>query len=158
MHFRTEEELFKIHSQFEEHCDIHKKFVENIRFLANDLTKNKACAAVKLLDDLIAWLQHHILKTDIVFFSELGYRPKETKENFEDRFQLLSHKEKVLVVDDSPVQRELLRKNLEKVGFSILEACDGLEALRIIESTSDLHLPVADIGMPEMNGYDCGCL
>ena len=35
-----------------------------------------------------------------------------------------------------------------------MEACNGMEALKIIESTSDLHLVVADIGMPEMNGYD----
>ena len=154
MHFRTEEELFKIHSQFKAHCDIHHQFVQQIRGLAVDFTKNKAGAAVRLLNDLITWLQHHILKTDIVFFSELGYRPRETKENFEERLQLLTHKEKVLIVDDSPIQRELLRINLEKAGYSILEACNGIEALKIIESTSDLHLLVADIVMPDMNGYD----
>ena len=154
MHFKTEEELFKIHPQFAAHCDVHQKFVQSISRSSENFGKNKTEAATKLLNDLTAWLQNHILKTDIVFFSELGYRPKETKEDFEARLQLLTQKDKVLIVEDSASQRELLHRHLEIEGFVVLGARNGIEALGIINKTPDLHLVVTDINMPKMNGYD----
>lgn len=154
MHFGTEEELFKIHPQFESHRAIHQQFAESITKLADDFTKDKTDTGAQLLNSLTDWLQNHILKTDIAFFSELGYRPKETKEDFEARLQLLTQKDIVLVVEDSSSQRKLLRKQLEADGFLVLEAQEGAEALKIIEATPDLHLVITDLGMPGMNGYD----
>lgn len=154
MHFKTEEELFKIHPQFEAHYTVHRKFARNISKLAADLTKNKTDVATILLNELTDWLQNHILKTDIAFFSELGYRPRESREDVEERLQLLTHKVKVLIVDDSPVQRLLLRKNLEAADFAVLEAANGAEAMKIFESTFDLHLVITDINMPGMGGFD----
>lgn len=154
MHFKTEEELFKIHPRYKAHCDIHQRFVESVSKSAENFKNNEPEIAAKLLNDLTDWLQNHILKTDIVFFSELGYRPKETIEDFEARLQLLTQKDTVLVVDDSPTQRNLLRKHLEIEGFIVLEASNGSEALNIIEKSPDLHLMITDINMPDMNGYD----
>ena len=58
----------------------------------------------------------------------------------------------VLVIDDDPVQRELLRRFLEKEGFSVRTASNGEEGLRLAQT---LH-PVAitlDVMMPGMDGW-----
>jgi len=59
---------------------------------------------------------------------------------------------KVLIAEDNPVNRELLRELLELLGYTVLEACDGQEALRIIEQ-SQPELLLLDIGMPVMDGF-----
>jgi CheY-like chemotaxis protein len=58
---------------------------------------------------------------------------------------------KVLIAEDNPVNRELLRELLEMQGFEVFEACDGLEALaRVAEVRPDLL--VLDIGMTGLDG------
>lgn len=59
---------------------------------------------------------------------------------------------KVLVVDDNPVSRELVREVLQSPGIEVLEAADGQEALdRIAASAPDLVL--LDLRMPGMGGF-----
>lgn len=58
----------------------------------------------------------------------------------------------VLVVDDSPTVRKLVEITLEKHGFHVIGASDGLEGLaRISEVLPDVVL--VDITMPRMDGY-----
>jgi two-component system cell cycle response regulator DivK len=58
----------------------------------------------------------------------------------------------ILVADDSAVSRELVREALEQVGYHVVEAADGKEALaKAIESVPDLAL--LDIRMPGLDGY-----
>jgi CheY-like chemotaxis protein len=59
---------------------------------------------------------------------------------------------KVLVAEDNPVNRELLRELLEIQGYGVSEACDGHEALMMIEETRPDVL-LLDIGMPLLDGY-----
>ena len=59
---------------------------------------------------------------------------------------------KILIAEDNPVNRELLRELLEVRGHTVSEACDGEEALRIIEQTQP-HLVLLDIGMPLLDGF-----
>jgi two-component system, cell cycle response regulator DivK len=60
---------------------------------------------------------------------------------------------KILVVDDNPVSRELIREVLDFPDLQILEAADGGEALqKISEEMPDLVL--LDIQMPVHSGYD----
>jgi CheY-like chemotaxis protein len=59
---------------------------------------------------------------------------------------------KILVAEDNAVNRELLRELLEMRGHSVLEACDGLETLRLIEH-SQPDLLLLDIGMPALDGF-----
>ncbi|PMP95540.1 MAG: response regulator [Thermodesulfobacterium geofontis] len=61
---------------------------------------------------------------------------------------------KVLVVDDSRAIREIERKYLEELGFEVLEAENGEEALKILEKNSDIKLILLDWYMPIMNGYE----
>ncbi len=59
---------------------------------------------------------------------------------------------RILVVDDNPVSRELVREVLEAPGRTIIEAADGEEALkRIGEAIPDLVL--LDIQMPVLDGF-----
>ena len=60
---------------------------------------------------------------------------------------------KILVVDDNPVSRELVRELLESPDLQVLEAEHGWEALeRIAEESPDLVL--LDIRMPLRDGYE----
>jgi two-component system capsular synthesis sensor histidine kinase RcsC len=58
----------------------------------------------------------------------------------------------VLLVDDNPVNRELIQQQLETLGYTVDSAEDGLVALRLwLEGRYDIVL--TDINMPNMNGY-----
>ena len=59
---------------------------------------------------------------------------------------------RVLIAEDNAVNRELLRELLELRGYAVLEACDGQEALRVIEHTQP-ELLLLDIGMPALDGF-----
>jgi CheY-like chemotaxis protein len=59
---------------------------------------------------------------------------------------------KVLVAEDNAVNRELLRELLEARGYTVTEACDGQEALRMIEQTHP-DILLLDIGMPVLDGF-----
>ncbi len=57
----------------------------------------------------------------------------------------------VLVAEDNAVNRELLRELLESRGYNVMEACDGQEALQMIEQTHP-DILLLDIGMPVLDG------
>jgi CheY-like chemotaxis protein len=59
---------------------------------------------------------------------------------------------KILIAEDNAVNRELLRELLEMCGHIVAEACDGEEALRMIEQTQP-DLLLLDIGMPLLDGF-----
>lgn len=60
---------------------------------------------------------------------------------------------KVLTVDDSPTIRQALQIALEEAGYEVLEATDGVEALRTLEIES-IDMVVTDLNMPNMNGVE----
>ena len=59
----------------------------------------------------------------------------------------------ILVVDDEPPIRELLRQELEAEGYQVKEARDGMEALKQIDVTHP-DLIVLDVMMPNIDGFD----
>ena len=59
----------------------------------------------------------------------------------------------VLVVDDSPTQRELIIDALQNSGLTVMAVNDGMEALQHMQMTFP-DLVVLDIVMPKMNGYE----
>ncbi|AIF42129.1 MULTISPECIES: response regulator transcription factor [Virgibacillus] len=59
----------------------------------------------------------------------------------------------ILIVDDDPHIRELLRFYLQKEGYQTEQATDGNEALKILENKT-IHLALVDIMMPNMDGYE----
>jgi two-component system cell cycle sensor histidine kinase/response regulator CckA len=59
----------------------------------------------------------------------------------------------VLVVDDETAVRRFACRVLERAGYGIFEATDGVEALELIQGlTGALEVVVSDIVMPRMNG------
>jgi len=59
----------------------------------------------------------------------------------------------VLVVEDEPDTLDLLGVTLEQAGFSVLSASTGAQALAVSQ-TSCPDIIVADIGLPDMDGYE----
>lgn len=60
---------------------------------------------------------------------------------------------KVLVVEDSPPQREMITALLQDSGLSVTSANDGVEALEQIAGSRP-DIVVLDVVMPRMNGYE----
>jgi CheY-like chemotaxis protein len=56
--------------------------------------------------------------------------------------------ETVLVIDDEPVVRMLIVDVLEELGYLPLEAGDGSEGLKILQSKARVDLLVTDVGLP----------
>jgi len=61
---------------------------------------------------------------------------------------------KALVVDDSIAIRQIERRYLEELGFEVLEAENGEEALKVVQENPDIELILLDWHMPVMNGYE----
>ena len=63
------------------------------------------------------------------------------------------NKLKILVVDDESRMRKLVRDFLEKKGYAVLEAGDGIEAMDLFYKEKDISLIILDIMMPRMDGW-----
>lgn len=64
-----------------------------------------------------------------------------------------SRRRRILVVDDSPLTRELISNLLEAVGYDTVMAADGADALDALEGAS-VDLVVTDLEMPGMDGLE----
>ncbi len=72
-------------------------------------------------------------------------------------FGALTGNGRVLVVDDEPVVRTLVRMTLEKTGYEVLEAEDGEQAIEAINTGENrlmLDAVICDIRMPKVNGVE----
>ena len=64
-------------------------------------------------------------------------------------------KHTILIAEDEPMLRKLLRRTLEKDGYDVLVAENGQEALDIAkEHEADIDMLVSDIQMPGMTGIE----
>ena len=61
---------------------------------------------------------------------------------------------RILVIDDDPDMRELLRTMLEPKGFRVVEAADGPEALELLAGPEPFALVTLDLYMKQMHGLD----
>ncbi|MDQ6421194.1 response regulator transcription factor [Paenibacillus sp. LHD-117] len=59
----------------------------------------------------------------------------------------------VLIADDDPHIRELVRVILQKEGYAVSEASDGLEAMKFIEA-APADMAIIDLMMPNMDGWE----
>src|SRR5204863_5344764 len=60
---------------------------------------------------------------------------------------------RILVVEDALTVRELQRSILDRAGYTVLSASDGVEALATADMT-DLDLVLTDVEMPRMDGFE----
>lgn len=61
---------------------------------------------------------------------------------------------KILVVDDESRMRKLVRDFLERAGFQVLEAGDGMEALDLFYEDQGISLIILDVMMPKLDGWE----
>jgi two-component system chemotaxis response regulator CheY len=61
---------------------------------------------------------------------------------------------RALVVDDSRAIRSIIGKTVRELGFEVLEAGHGREALERLAEAGKVDLILVDWNMPEMNGFD----
>lgn len=59
---------------------------------------------------------------------------------------------KILVVDDEKNIADIIKFNLEKEGYNVLVAYDGVEAMEFVDE-GDLDLVILDVMMPEKDGF-----
>lgn len=57
----------------------------------------------------------------------------------------------ILTVDDTASMRQMISFTLNSVGYEVIQACDGKEALKLIEGKK-VDLVIADVNMPNMDG------
>jgi signal transduction histidine kinase/ActR/RegA family two-component response regulator len=63
--------------------------------------------------------------------------------------------EKILLAEDEPLVRTVLRRALERAGYAVVEAVDGVDAVRKFEEhRDDVALCILDVMMPRKNGRD----
>ncbi len=89
-----------------------------------------------------------------VYLPRVAEQP-EAVEATETSVEFLSGTETVLLVEDEEVVRNLSKKMLETGGYTVIEARDGLEALKICAGGKcEFDLLMTDIVMPQMGGWE----
>jgi two-component system, cell cycle sensor histidine kinase and response regulator CckA len=82
-------------------------------------------------------------------------QPLEGREPSAGPLTTLRGSETLLLVEDEDVLRGLVRRVLERHGYTVLEASDGEEALALCEQHDGvIHLVVSDVVMPRMGGRE----
>ena len=62
---------------------------------------------------------------------------------------------KILLAEDDPAVRELMSRLLTALGFDVVVAVNGQEAVELFQSaTEEINLIVTDIRMPVMDGHE----
>jgi len=59
---------------------------------------------------------------------------------------------KILVVDDAITMRQLVAATLKSAGYEVVDARDGVDALKKLETEGRFNLIVSDVNMPNMDG------
>ena len=60
----------------------------------------------------------------------------------------------ILVVEDDPRVRRLTVARLGELGYQVVEATNGAEALAVLSSSTGVELVFTDLVMPDMSGYE----
>lgn len=60
----------------------------------------------------------------------------------------------ILIVDDEPRMRKLVRDFLTRQNFTVLEAADGEEAIDVFLANKEIVLVILDVMMPKMDGWE----
>ncbi|HTX99606.1 MAG TPA: response regulator [Bacteroidota bacterium] len=59
----------------------------------------------------------------------------------------------ILIVDDSPTIRKFVSVSLSMQGFTVVSACDGMDALEKLPR-ENVDLVITDLNMPNMDGFE----
>lgn len=119
-----------------------------------DFTLTKGIPTVVLTGSFDERRREKLLAKGIV-----DYVTKEGKFSYEYALSVLTRlvknqKMKVLVVDDSDTARKFVSTLLRLHLFQVLEACDGVQAIKLVVENPDLKLLITDYNMPRMDGCE----
>jgi len=120
-----------------------------VKQLGPQLLRVRHIAGVSVLGDgtLLPLLNtHDLLK------SARG-APSQLPEVIESDVPRASTAHRILVVDDSITSRTLLKNVLESYGYEVKTACDGLDALTLLQNEA-FDLVSSDVEMPKMDGFE----
>ncbi len=126
--------------------DLSREEEQQLRKYADRIILKTERSAERLLNEASLFL--HWLESSM---------PKAVKQR---RVEKVDHREdifagkKVLVVDDDMRNIYAMSASLEEMGFEIVIANNGIEALEAMEQQPDFDLVLMDIMMPEMDGYE----
>ncbi|MCE2595673.1 diguanylate cyclase [Motilimonas cestriensis] len=98
------------------------------------------------------------MRTKLLNMGVVDYVIKDSTYSFNYAISLLQrlHKNqfiKLLVVEDSKVARSYMVDLLKQHLFQIYTACDGVEALSVLEQEPDIKILLTDYNMPNMDGF-----
>lgn len=100
----------------------------------------------------------------VQFAFRLASQPTEQQttfenESFSDKEKMPFLSQKLLLVDDNEINREIANAILTDAGFEVVEAINGQDAFETIQSAKphEFSAVLMDIQMPIMNGYDATC-
>lgn len=119
-------------------------------------------AKMKLLDWFAGYLYKPIRreKLDALLIDTNGEIPSakmldviEENKNLDKKNELIKGI-KILVVEDHPVNREILVQFLKKFGATIFQAENGMQALNLISKNPEIQIIFMDIQMPVLNGTE----
>jgi len=74
------------------------------------------------------------------------------QEYFNTRMDAMNHQFKILIAEDSKLERQILRNNLVSWGYQVYEAVNGKDAIEMFDAVEP-DLVILDGIMPEMDGY-----
>lgn len=99
-------------------------------------------------------LRENLLKKGIV-----DYVTKEGRYSYQYAVRLvkrlqLNQSIKVLVVEDSSSMRKYICRLLQAQQFIVLEAVDGIDAVKVLLANPDIRLLITDYQMPNMDGFE----
>lgn len=93
-----------------------------------------------------------------VYLPIMAKKEKEEKSKEKLEEQVIAGSETILVVDDEDVVREAMKEMLESVGYKVLAAINGKEAVELYQSILDnnekVDLVILDMNMPVMGGRE----
>ncbi len=67
---------------------------------------------------------------------------------------LARRQHQILVVDDEPINRQVIMNHLAVKNYQVVEAADGLEALALLEAGMQPDVILLDVMMPRMTGFE----
>ena len=84
-----------------------------------------------------------------------GTQPSQLLNKQQGGAELWQGSGKVLLVDDEEIVRDLGTEMLKELGYKVLTAEDGRQALEMFHSRKDISLVILDLTMPHMDGEQC---
>jgi two-component system chemotaxis sensor kinase CheA len=130
--------------------------VEDHLDLSTSTTRPGIIGSVTLNDNIVdvVDIAHYLEKTKEDFFSVETHQSAPFAGVAKQNLDIYSDQKHVLVVDDSPFFRNMLKPILSAAGYNVTVSEDAIDALKLHDKGATFDAILSDIEMPEMDGYE----